>query len=68
MARCEPKDLCATGVEQKLRTDQDCVGSLLLQTCKGDINVTDCARVNDLYIPSNIRSSCLSFSDQRLGN
>src|SRR5262249_51702730 len=48
--------------------DENCVGSLLLQTCEGHINIHDCTSVNDLHLPSNIRSSGVSLSDQRLGN
>jgi len=61
-------ELYSPGGEELVSTDENCVGSLLLQTCEGHINIPDCTSVNDLHLPSNIRSSGVSLSDQRLGN
>ena len=54
--------------EELVRTDENCVDPLLLKACKGRLDVPIRTGVNDLDLPSNDRSSRLSFSDQRLGN
>ena len=56
-------ELHATGDEQRVRTDQECIGPLFDERCKGIVDVTTCAGADDFDLLPDSRSRRLQFRD-----
>ena len=67
MAR-QRDELHAPGDEQRVGTDQECIGPLFHKRRKGRIDVAICAGGDDFDLPPDRRSRRLQFRDKGLGN
>jgi len=68
MVRRQRRELYATAVEQRIVTDQECVGPLMPETRKGRIDLATGARGEDFDLPPNGHSRCPHVCDRGLRN
>ena len=68
MTRRQRDELHATGDEQHIGTDQECIGPLFHERRKGRIDVAIRTGGDDFDLPPDGRSRRLHFCDKGLGN
>src|SRR5262249_14180474 len=68
MVRRQRDEVYATAVEQRIVTDQECVGSLMPEARKGCIDLVIGARGENSDLPPNGHGCCPHVCDRRLSN
>src|SRR5262249_12627714 len=68
MVRRQRGEVYATAVEQRIVTDQECVGPLMPEARKGRIDLVIGARAKNFDLPPNGHSCCAQVCDRGLSN